>query len=62
MTRFHNDESHSAINGLLSVGDEILEINGHHVQGMQLNDVYELMAEKVVTVMTILPRLARNDI
>lgn len=61
MIRFQNSEAHSAIDGLLDIGDEILEINGQHVQGMALDDVYKLMTEKVVTVMKILPKLARND-
>ncbi len=54
--------------GLLSIGDEILEINGHPVPDLKLDDVYELMAdgdkqkmtsEKVCFVIVSTPRVTQ---
>ncbi|CAC5417127.1 unnamed protein product [Mytilus coruscus] len=48
--------------GLLSVGDEIIEVNGLKVQDLLLDDVYSLLSNAENLVITILPLLARKDI
>ncbi|XP_061184107.1 uncharacterized protein LOC133192174 isoform X2 [Saccostrea echinata] len=47
--------------GLLNVGDEILEVNGHNISDASLDDVYDLMADQSLEV-KILPLLSRKDI
>ncbi|XP_063423446.1 uncharacterized protein LOC134707534 isoform X2 [Mytilus trossulus] len=48
--------------GLLSVGDEIIEVNGLKVQDLLLDDAYSLLSNAENLVITILPLLARKDI
>lgn len=47
--------------GLLNIGDEILEVNGHAVSDASLDDVYDLMVDQTLQV-KILPLLSRKDI
>lgn len=47
--------------GLINIGDEILDVNGHSVSNASLDDVYDLMCDQTLEV-KILPLLSRKDI
>lgn len=47
--------------GLLSVGDEILQVNGRPVRNIPLNTVYDWIAESDPLVLTVLPYLMRAE-
>lgn len=61
VSRFINSPTNT-YSGLLSVGDEIIEVNGLKVQDLLLDDVYRLLSNAENLVITILPLLARTDI
>ena len=48
--------------GLLGLGDEILEINDLPVNTLDLNDVYDLMANSEQLMVKTLPFSARPDV
>jgi len=48
--------------GLLCVGDEILEVNGHHVRDLNQEAVYNLISACPVLLMKVLPFIARKDV
>ena len=47
--------------GLLSVGDEVLEVNGRRVANLPLEGVYDLMSHGEKVLLKILPYMARTD-
>ena len=47
--------------GLISVGDEILELNGTAMKNISLEETYDLMAKQDRLRLKILPFMARRD-
>ncbi|XP_021365535.1 uncharacterized protein LOC110458247 isoform X2 [Mizuhopecten yessoensis] len=62
VSRFSEGPQEAMYSGLLSVGDEILEINKFVLRDLALDDIYDIMAAKETLVMTILPLMARKDV
>ena len=47
--------------GLISVGDEILELNGTTMTNISLEETYDLMAKQDQLRLKIMPFMARRD-
>ncbi|XP_052789913.1 uncharacterized protein LOC128224199 isoform X2 [Mya arenaria] len=62
VSRFSTVRPERSFAGLLNVGDEILEVNGHPVRDLSQDAVYELISASPVIVMKVLPFIARTDV
>ena len=62
ISRFADSQPEKVFGGLLSVGDEILEINGQFVRDLSQDDVYNIISASPIIVMKILPFIARKDV
>lgn len=62
MSRFSATRPENTFAGLLGVGDEIMEVNGHLVRDLNQDAVYNLISASPVIVMKVLPFVARKDV
>ena len=61
ISRLMDSVSAKFLAGLLSPGDEILEINGLNAQSKAISEVHDIMAHSDKLVLTVLPFLGRKD-
>lgn len=61
VSRIMDSTSAKFLAGLLTPGDEILEINGFHTQTKAVSEVHDIMAHSDKLTLTVLPFLARKD-
>lgn len=61
ISRIMDSVSAKFLAGLLSPGDEILEINGLSAQSRAISEVHDIMAHSGKLVLTVLPFLGRKD-
>lgn len=62
VSRFSATRPDSSFAGLLSIGDEIIEVNGHLVRDLSQDAVCSLISASPVIVMKVLPLIARKDV
>ena len=62
MSRLSDGLPQKFFSGLLSVGDEILEINSAVVTGMELDLVYDLIADQEKLVVKLMPFAAKAEV
>ena len=61
MSRLSDGLPEHFFSGLLSVGDEIVEVNNRPVQNIPLNTVYDWIAESDPLILKVLPYLMRAE-
>lgn len=62
VSRMHDAHTQQVLQGLLDVGDEILEVNGNDVRDADIMQVNALMAHQNTLLLTVLPYICRKDI
>ena len=62
ISRLNEGPTKNLFAGLLSVGDEILEIDGIPTKRLSLEDVSTMIAESQKLVLKTLPYMARTDL
>ncbi|ESP05002.1 hypothetical protein LOTGIDRAFT_109768, partial [Lottia gigantea] len=62
ISRFSDESLEKLFSGLMSVGDEVIEINQRPIRDLSLDDVYGLMADKSKLVLRIFPIASRRDL
>ncbi|XP_064457546.1 uncharacterized protein LOC135368295 [Ornithodoros turicata] len=62
VSRMHDAQTQQVLQGLLDVGDEILEVNGTDVRDADIMQVNALMANQNTLLLTVLPYICRKDI
>ncbi|XP_053381041.1 uncharacterized protein LOC123551801 [Mercenaria mercenaria] len=62
VSRFVEKRPEQCFAGLLGVGDEILEVNGHLVRDLSQDAVYNLISASAVVLVKVFPFIARKDV
>ncbi|KAH3791195.1 uncharacterized protein LOC127838814 [Dreissena polymorpha] len=62
VSRFSSTDRDRSFAGLLGVGDEILEVNGHPVSTLSKDEVYSLICASPIIVLKVFPFIARKDV
>lgn len=62
MSRFVENRPEQCFAGLLGIGDEIIEVNGHLVRDFSQDAVYSLISASAVVLVKVLPFIARKDV
>ncbi|XP_054724021.1 uncharacterized protein LOC129234147 [Uloborus diversus] len=61
VSRMRDQETQKHLAGLLDIGDEILEIDGHNVKNADIMEVNSLMSNRNTLLLTVLPYICRKD-